>query len=132
MVPILAVSRYLVHVYSELLEAITDRHVTSIFIYLNLFQFINIKLQVHQDQTSSAYALVMVLQKMVKKISRFIPPEKSYFPLALPSGNIIVLWEKRRCEYSYQNCCTFLSKLLKGSYGMTIFRPLVMGYLEIL
>lgn len=34
MVPILAVSRYLVHVFSELLEAITDRHVTSILIHI--------------------------------------------------------------------------------------------------
>lgn len=74
MVPILAVSRYLVHVYSELLEAITNWHVTSIFIYLNLFQLFNIKLyKVHQDQTSLACSSYGLTKDDEENIEIYLP-----------------------------------------------------------
>lgn len=78
MVSILAVSKY---VYCELLEAMTERHVTTsilvfahiseLFCSLSAYNYRYTKTKLHQ------HALVVVLQKIVKKISRFIPPEKS-------------------------------------------------------
>lgn len=80
MVSILAVSN---NTYSELLEAMTERHVTisilvlahrpEIFCSLSTSNNRYTKIKLYQ------HALVVVLQKMVKKILRFILPEKSCF-----------------------------------------------------
>lgn len=69
--------------YSELLEAMTERHVTTSILVLahipELFCSLLTSNNRHTKTKLHQHALVVVLQKMVKKLLRFIPPEKSYF-----------------------------------------------------
>lgn len=77
MVSILAVSKY---TYSELLEAMTERHVTTSFFFAHipeLFCSLSTSNYRYNKTKLHQHGLVVVLQKIVKKIWRFIPPEES-------------------------------------------------------